>query len=138
MARARGVVARGVEHAFSFRPLVPGESEAGHARTLPLHGALTPPVGAPTFVDLVDDPLAQLVAGAREGKGGMRVQALQVLAATRARDPNGKLGAEPALLGIGAREALAALVVLLRGVRVPLHPAVRFDAGDPRHEPGAG
>jgi len=68
----------------------------------------------------------------------MRVQALQVLAATRARDPDGKLGPQPALLGISALEALAELVVLLRGARVPLHPAVRFDAGDPRYEPGTG
>jgi hypothetical protein len=41
------------------------------------------------------------------------VKTLEVLTAARAGDPHRKLGPEPALLGVGALEARAELVVLL-------------------------
>src|SRR4029078_5424849 len=96
-----------VEQALSFRPLVPGECEAGHGRTLPLRGALTPPVGAPAFLYPAHDFLGELVTWPGEGEGGVGVKTLEVLTAARAGDPYRKLGPEAPLLGIGALEARA-------------------------------
>src|SRR6185503_7937368 len=89
-------------------------------------------------VDLAEDALAELVARVREREGGVGMKAFEVLAAAGAGDPHRQLGPEPALLGVGAHEALAELRILLRSSGVALHPALRFQAGDSGHEPGTG
>ena len=138
MTRAGGVVTRCVEHALSFRPLVPGELEPGHARTLPLHRALATPVGAPAFPYLAHDPLAELVAGPGESEGGVGMETLEVLTTARAGDPYGELG--PRLrCSASARSRLAPSSCVLLGLaRVALDSSLGFDAGDAGHEPGAG
>ena len=54
---------------------------------------------------LRDDRLAELVARPREGEGGVRVQALELVRAPRAADADVELRPELALLRVGAREA---------------------------------
>ena len=107
-------------------------------RTLPLHGALATPVGAPLLLHLADDPLTELVARPGEREGGVGVEAFEVLAPARARDAHGQLGTQLPLLGVGALEALAKLRVLLRSARVAFDSALRFETRDRGHEPGTG
>jgi hypothetical protein len=85
-------------------------------------------------VQLGEDPLAELVARARERKCGVRVEALQAAAARRPADPAGELGSQLALFLVRTVEALLKRGVLLDGARPAFDPTACFQPRDRRHE----
>src|SRR4051794_18452257 len=106
--------------------------ERGSAATVP----------GPQRAELLDDPLAEQVAGPGEREGRVRVQALEAARAARAGDPAVEPGSlavgEPApdraLFLVRPLEARCELGVLARDARPALHAARRLDARERRHE----
>src|SRR6266516_6291603 len=104
--------------------------------SLLLRSATTP--RGPEGLDLGQDPLAELVAGAGQRKGRVGVQALQPAGPGLSADPARELRAKAALLLVCRLDARAQLGILPREPAPTLDPAGRLEPRDCLDEVRAG